>query len=283
MDNIKSSSPHTLRFYALDLRQAFGDVLDKPAFFSKYQNKSQKYEALLNLARNAQSKWAKLSPASRNRKTSTLKSFFNWMHEKGHLDKNVGHQLVAPKIPQKLPRFISVDEALSVLKTLDSEATNLKVLFHLLYGGGLRISEATQIKLSDLNPSLCQIRVRGKGDKERLVVLPKNSFSNIIEQMKKTQGPYLFGDTPMSPRKAYELIRQLGAKTGLTHPLNPHALRHSFATHLLSSGANLRILQELLGHSSLQATQKYTHLGIDHLARVMEKNHPLGKTLKSKP
>jgi integrase/recombinase XerC/integrase/recombinase XerD len=91
------------------------------------------------------------------------------------------------------------------------------------------------------------------------------------------QGQYVFGEKPMDTRTGYEIIRQCGARAGLLKPLNPHALRHSFATHMLSSGTNLRVLQELLGHESLTATQKYLHLSMDSLARTMEKNHPLGK------
>jgi len=282
MENVNSSSPHTLRFYALDLAQAFpGDGGPNiTTTRSKYKFKS---EEILKLARNAQNGWAKLSPASRNRKTSTLKSFFHWMYEQQLIDKDLAHQLVSPKVPQRIPHFLSVDEVLSVLKTLDQlKDKNLSALFHLLYGGGLRISEAINIQIKDLDISRGQIRVLGKGSKERLVVLPKKSFQFVQRLAKSSGGDYLFGDQPIPQRKAYEMIRQLGVKSMLTHPLHPHALRHSFATHLLSSGANLRVLQELLGHQSLQATQKYTHLGMDHLARVMEKNHPLGRDKKAK-
>ena len=96
-----------------------------------------------------------------------------------------------------------------------------------------------------------------------------------LEALPRT-GEYVFGgDTAWSPRKAFERVREAGARAGLLKPLHPHALRHSFATHLLTSGADLRVLQELLGHRSLAATQKYTHLSLDHLARALEKHHPL--------
>ncbi len=280
MENINSSSVHTLRFYALDLKQAFVDIEDNPVF-SAQNSKSYKSEELLKLARRAQTRWAQLSPASRNRKVSTLKSFFHWLYDERRIDKDLAHQLISPKVPQRLPHFISVDEVLSILKVLAQiKDPPLSVLFHLLYGAGLRISEAIQIKLKDIDRARKQIRVLGKGHKERLVVLPEESFRLVQELSKISKGPYLFGSSALEQRKAYEMIRQLGIKTQLTHRLHPHALRHSFATHLLSSGANLRVLQELLGHQSLQATQKYTHLGMDHLARVMEKSHPLGRDKK---
>jgi len=105
----------------------------------------------------------------------------------------------------------------------------------------------------------------------------------ILKKLKKlTDDDFVFGIEPLNPRVAYEWVRTRGAKAMLMKPLHPHALRHSFATHLLSSGANLRTLQELLGHESLQATEKYTHLGIDQLARTMEMHHPLNMTEKRK-
>ena len=107
--------------------------------------------------------------------------------------------------------------------------------------------------------------------------MPPVSFEVLNAWKKKSfNNEYVFGETALNPRTAYEMIRQSGARAGLLQPLHPHALRHSFATHLLSSGANLRTLQELLGHESLTATEKYTHLGIDQLARTMERVHPLG-------
>ncbi|MNT36365.1 Tyrosine recombinase XerD [compost metagenome] len=103
----------------------------------------------------------------------------------------------------------------------------------------------------------------------------------IWKKQNDDDGAFVFGNEALNPRTAYEIIRQSGLRAGLLQPLHPHALRHSFATHLLSSGANLRTLQELLGHESLQATEKYTHLGIDQLARTMENIHPLGSKLKT--
>ncbi len=123
------------------------------------------------------------------------------------------------------------------------------------------------------------LRVKGKGSKERVIALPSLSVDVLARWKKKKvlSMSLFFGEEPLNTRTAYDMVRKSGVRAGLLKPLHPHALRHSFATHLLSSGANLRTLQELLGHESLQATEKYTHLGIDHLARTMEKMHPLGK------
>ncbi len=140
------------------------------------------------------------------------------------------------------------------------------------------MSEACQLKWTNVDLEKKILRILGKGQKERLVALPDLT----ITELKRTNQSeiYVWGSKELNQRTAYSMIRTLGAKANLLRPLHPHALRHSFATHLLSSGANLRTLQELLGHQSLSATEKYTHLSVDQLARTMEKSHPLGNQLK---
>ncbi|MNL38041.1 Tyrosine recombinase XerD [compost metagenome] len=196
------------------------------------------------------------------------------------LEKDLSIQVICPKVPKKLPHFLSVDEALAVLKSFDEAKESLlkeKTLFLLLYGGGLRVSEACELQWSQVQMSQRVLRVIGKGSKERVVSLPPLAMDALKEWQKQTPfAKYVFGEKALNSRTAYEMVRQSGIRAGLLKPLHPHALRHSFATHLLTSGANLRTLQELLGHESLTATEKYTHLGIDQLARTMEKLHPLG-------
>lgn len=276
MENIKTSSPFTLRFYQLDLLQAFSNKVDKSEFFANviYTHEGE----LLDLCRKAQLAWGELSLSSRNRKTSTLKSFLQYLFAEKLTEKNLALSLSTPRVPQKIPRFISVDEVITLLHFFKSSAaknTPTEILFHLLYGGGLRISEACQLQWSHIDFDSSKLRIKGKGGYERIVVLPLRSLS-ILKKFPRS-GNFIWGNEALSPRKGYDWIRHLGAQAGLTTILNPHALRHSYATHLLTSGANLRVLQELLGHKSLQATQKYTHLGVDHLARVLSEKHPLGE------
>lgn len=278
LENIKSCSDHTLVSYRRDLEQAFqlpgkkNVEITNPILWPSDQ--------LLSQARKAQNRWANLSLSSRNRKTATLKSFFHYLFEKEITRQDWAHSLVSPKVPQKIPHFISVDEALSVLKTLQTlNEPQVEILFHLLYGGGLRVSEACQLRWNKIDRQKGNILVLGKGNKERLVVLPSKSLQALNRYYNSGEfsaKDFIWGIAALNPRTAYQMVRNLGSKSGLTHRLHPHALRHSYATHLLTSGANLRTLQELLGHQSLQATQKYTHLGVDHLAQVMERNHPLG-------
>lgn len=269
MEFIKSASPLTLKHYGLDLRQAFGE------------NDSQELseDELLTECRLAFNRWARLSLSSRNRKAATLKSFLGWAFQENLLSRDLSLQITCPKVPKKIPHFLSVDEALAVLKALNTEGSlQEQTLFSLLYGGGLRVSEACQLRWVQVFLKRQELRVLGKGKKERVIVLPTLSCK-YLEKIKKTSmgETYIWGNSPLDSRVAYNMVRRSGQRAGLLKPLHPHALRHSFATHLLSSGTNLRTLQEMLGHESLQATEKYTHLGIDQLARTMEDLHPLGK------
>lgn len=289
MEKIKTCSTHTSEAYLRDLRQTFGP--------EKIQEAEDIEEnTLLELARAAQTQWSQLSLASRNRKAATLKSFFQWLYAEGHTQKNWAHQVHAPKVPSSIPHFISVDEVISILNLRNQSPSQTQahqneeqhlqseLLFLLLYGGGLRVSEACHIRWKDFDWSARSLRVLGKGQKERIVVFPQRVMQTLSRyHTLQNQGAkssvsedFLFGDKPLHRRTAYEMIHKLGAAAGLQQGLHPHALRHSFATHLLTGGISLRILQELLGHESLTATQKYTHLSMDHLARTMSQSHPLG-------
>lgn len=289
IENVESYSVHTVRSYRVDLGQAFGvattpdsDVLRTP--LSKRMPLTE--DAVLGLCRGALGGWSKLAPASRNRKAATLKSFLNWLFENRLIQRDLALHVHGPKVPHRLPHHISVDEATSLLKSLKEQisqatsdfdrarALNDQALILLLYGGGVRVSEACNVRWKDIDTASRVIRIMGKGGKERLVAVPERVLTAL--QALPRKGAYVFGDEPLPTRKAYEHVRNQGARAGLIQHLHPHALRHSFATHLLTSGANLRTLQELLGHTSLQATQRYTHIGVDQLARTMEKFHPHG-------
>ena len=273
LESIEQASAHTLRAYKNDMLQAFG-----PEPMAQVDP-----DALIHQAREAQKRWGELSHASRNRKISTLKSFFRFLCDKKFLAEDIGLRLSSPKVPKKLPHFLSVDEAIEVLKTLEAESRgdsameSSLLLFLLLYGAGLRVSEGCELTWPQINLDAKTARLRGKGDKERIVAFPKPVTRLLLRwRARNSDRGSIWGERALSTRQAYEMIRQAGVRANLMKGLHPHALRHSFATHLLSSGANLRTLQELLGHASLQATEKYTHLGLHELARTLEKHHPLG-------
>lgn len=281
----RTASEHTSKSYANDLSQFLAPTgVQKILYTSStlgpsFQISWKKTQVLsddlnkqsVTLIRAVQDRWAPLGAASRNRKLAVLRGFLRWLFEQKYIEDDLALRLVSPKVPHKLPHFISVDEALALLKTpADRE---VRVLLLLLYGGGLRISEACQIRWRDLVEGARSLRVGGKGGKTRIVTLPILCWDSLATLPRG--GDFIFGQKPLSTRKAYDWVRKAGAKAGLMKPLHPHALRHSYATHLLTSGTDLRIIQELLGHASLAATQKYTHLQLDHLARALEKHHPL--------
>jgi integrase/recombinase XerC/integrase/recombinase XerD len=279
---LDAKSPHTLKSYKIDLEQVFSEqIIDsEQEVFTE--------ESLFRLIIAAQNRWFDLALASRNRKAGTIKSFLNWMYRKGFIDNPLAEKVLAPKVPQRIPHFISVDEVLQLIRSVSCAASQneklaieQKTLILLLYGGGLRVSEACYLKWSDIEWSKNQILVKGKGNKERWVVLPilvikcLKQMNSEKNKTKFIRSEYLWGEKALSPRLAYSWVRSWGVKANLLKPLNPHALRHSYATHLLQSGADLRALQELLGHQSLVATEKYTHLNVDHLSRVIRTLHPL--------
>lgn len=302
----RTASPNTIKSYANDLGQflaptgvqkilytseSSGDSFQSIWKETQAQNRelTQQFEHTRSavshsfgefqrvLLRTAHERWAPLSLASRNRKLATVRGFWNWLYESGELDEDLSGQVVCPKVPQHLPHFLSVDEAIALIRSLDFKDRSLQsALVLLLYGGGLRVSEACGLKWCELGSDETRsLRISGKGGQQRLITVPQITWSAIFALPK--EGPYVLSknEHPLCPRKAYSWVRAAGLHAKLLKPLHPHALRHSYATHMLTSGADLRVLQELLGHRSLAATQKYTHLSLDHLARSLEKHHPL--------
>lgn len=292
MHFIESASPHTIRAYTLDLQQffelqslVFSETAPPPPLpkKQKLQNLEKNIPELLR--RIFKQHWGKLTSSSRNRKVACLKSFFQWAHNQSHFETNYSFKIHCPQVPKKIPHYISVDEALNLLdlftKTHPVGITEShKILFLLLYGCGLRVQEACSLRWQNLNLERNTLLILGKGQKERQIPLP----AFVAEFFKTLDRPFLQAfyvltnsDAPLNPRSAYSLIQSMGKLAGLQKPLHPHALRHSFATHLLTNGINLRYLQNLLGHASLNATEKYTHLNIQHLSEVVQRSHALNK------
>ncbi len=271
LENTKDPSAHTLRAYRQDLRVFFKD-----------QQTLEEIEILPFIHREMAA-WTQLSPATKNRKAASLKSFLKFLFQKELIYQDLAYQVPMVKVPKKIPRFISVDEALSIIRALENkDNTDLtdQVLFFLLYGAGLRVSEACSLLRANIDLKGRKLKILGKGNKERISSGPKKLFFLLGSLLKLTQGRWIWGDLPLPTRKAYQKISDLGVHAQLLRPLNPHALRHSFATHLLTSGSDLRTLQQLLGHESLGSTEKYLHLSVDDLARSLQNFHPLSKLQK---
>ena len=273
---VKKVSHHTLKAYELDLRQFFpnGITKDISAHERELLLKEQIGEAL--------KKWKNLSPASQNRKLASVKSFMAWLFENDYVLQDFRFLFKSQKQIHKIPLFLSVDEIFSIINKMkvaykkgEKNIKRDRALFFLLYGGGLRVSEACYIKRNQINWAENTVKIKGKGKKERIVGLP-GLIMPYLEDIKKPC-LYLFGEKPLPERKAYDIIRDWGKRANILKPIHPHVLRHSFATHLLSGGSDIRVLQELLGHKTLSATQKYTHLDVYQLSNALEHHHPVNK------
>ena len=290
----KSFSKLTLKSYKTDLFQFFGQNMKKielskmknSSILKKIENNklskesSKKLQSLLkNKMKSRLSAWSSWSPATRNRKIASLKSFFKWLYLQGFIQEDINSKLKSPKVPSRVPHFLSVDEVQTLIQTCeeeqkkDSSLTKDLSLILLLYGGGLRVSEACLAKWKNLNFSDRTLKIKGKGSKERIIVLPQQVLKHLKRIQKK--GGNIFGN--LKERQAYDIVRNWGARAGLSKPISPHVLRHSYATHLLDSGSDLRVLQDLLGHRSLTATQKYTQIHLSKLSKTLKSSHPLSR------
>ena len=279
---VRSTSPHTVNSYTIDLRQFLEFVGIRKIYASYKENQSIQpldSDSLFKEINGMLSTWAKHSPATKNRKFSTLRAFMKWLFQEGYINKDLAARIPSPKVPFKLPNYLSVDEALCIFNFLQ-KSTYPRVprdlaLFTILYGCGLRVSEACTSRWSELDASQKCLKVMGKGGRERIVALPQVTLDSINRL--KREGDYIFGKKPLNPRTAYAIIRNLSQKSGIVRPISPHTLRHSFATHLLKGGSHLRAIQEILGHKTLATTQRYTHLDLDSLYTTLAQKHPLSK------
>lgn len=228
------------------------------------------------------------------RKLATLRSFYKYLRRNSLADASPAARLDTPKVVRSLPRFLTVDEAKHVVEAPAEDAARAEPLrlrdtamLELLYGGGLRVSELAGLVLGSVDRSSRRVRVMGKGRKERIVpfgepaALALQAWLDARARLLRDATDALFlGErgTKLSVRQIQNVVRRYGALGAGRSDLHPHALRHTTATHLLDAGADLRAIQELLGHSSLSTTQRYTHVTIDRLMAVYDTAHPLAKT-----
>jgi integrase/recombinase XerC len=226
------------------------------------------------------------------RKISTLRTFFKFMEQENIVRHNPMGSIPMPKQEQHIPVFLSVDEVFALLESPGHEGrVRDSAILELLYSTGMRVSELVACNLASLDFDSEMVRVKGKGNRERLVPMGKQAIKglrayfgerdellrNRLQQGKKIDKRALFLNkrgTRLTARSVERLIAEYGRKAGIDKPVTPHVLRHSFATHLLEMGADMRSVQELLGHASLSTTQKYTHLDMVHLMKVYDKAHP---------
>jgi integrase/recombinase XerD len=229
------------------------------------------------------------STASVCRFISTMKSLCKYLLLENRITEDPSENLDSPKKWERLPKAISIEDVATFLKAGDSGTSSDPVMsrdavmFELLYSSGLRVSELISLRLEDISFDAGFLRVIGKGSKERIVPLHMRALEKLkryvgVERpqiLRKKNSPYLFVTRrggPMTRQRFWQTMKKLGKKTGLD--ISPHTIRHSFATHLLEGGADLRSLQKLLGHADISTTQIYTKVTTDRLKQVYLKHHP---------
>ena len=237
------------------------------------------------------------APATIARRVSTLRSFYRFLRKRGIVRENPASALSTPRPSRELPRFLTVEDAVGVVEAPAAEAgrdARLRVrdtaLLELLYGGGIRVGELASLTLDRVDVDAKELRILGKGAKERVVPLGRAALEALQAYLAvrfslrtQSRAPHptalLLGirGTPLSVRQVQNVVRRYGTLGAGRNDLHPHALRHSCATHLLDAGADLRCIQELLGHASLSTTQRYTQVSVDRLMAAYDAAHPFAK------
>lgn len=276
-------SGHTYTSYHTDLRDFF-EYLDVQ--FGTPQLKDINQGVVRSWL--ASLKETGISSKSINRKISSLRSFFKYQLKMGVLQITPMANVITPKVGKRLPVFVKEEETKQLLKTLqqsteDWKTLNAKMLILLFYNTGMRLSELINLREKQFDPGRSQIKVLGKGNKERIIPVSKELIKHIgnycqlkKKEFEKTDDVLLVTEKgkKLYPKYAYLLVKKCLAGAGTLDKKSPHVLRHTFATHLMNSGASLNAVKELLGHSSLASTQIYTHNSIEKLRNVHKKAHP---------
>lgn len=272
----RDASENTIRAYRKDL-----------VVFSEHIKKQPQEIDLIDIrdfiARQIKSG---LSKATVGRRLATARSFLTFLYREGAITANPARIVSSPKKSQHLPNFLSVDDVISLVEKPEGIGTipvRDRAILELLYSSGLRVGEIAGLNVDDIDTKEGLVKVRGKGKKERMVPVGSKAVdalkSYTVEKIllkKKDKAMFLNRiDQRLSPRGIRRIVVKYARMIGIEGPVGPHTLRHTFASHLLQGGADLRVIQELLGHASLSTTQKYTHIDIEHLMDVYDRAHPL--------
>lgn len=280
----KSFSDNTLDAYVRDIKKlesfAIADLGEISPQIISYENLQ---EYIYQLSKN------KISERSQARGISSIKAFFKFLLEEEYREDNPSSLLEGPKLGLYLPDTLSIDDIDRIIDNIEKHTDigrRNKCILEVLYGCGLRVSELVDLKISNINFKENFILIEGKGEKTRLVPLAKSTAECILDYIKNVRAvgkinkkfeDILFLNTRgtnMSRVIVFIIIKELTQKAGINKSISPHTFRHSFATHLLQNGADLRFIQEMLGHSSITTTQVYTHLKTEELRDVIIQFHP---------
>lgn len=277
-------SKNTLNAYAADLKK-FTEFLTLSNFNLNKISRSDIESFILQLKAKG------LKPTSIYRIIAAIKSFYKYLVTHGHLDNNPVKIVKFPKLWEKIPEVLSISEVSSLLENTKTDTVYSmrdKAILELLYATGMRVSEVTDLKVNDIDLDLGIVRCYGKGQKERILPLGKKvcyalskyleSSRNLLGKKNKISDSLFLNKSgkKLSRQSIWKIIKKYIRKAGIKKEVSPHTLRHSFATHLLERGADLRIVQELLGHSDISTTQIYTHMNKDRLKSLHKKYHPRG-------
>jgi len=280
-------APATLRAYGSDLRD-FSAARGTTADWWRGPDAATRY--LAARTRRNRPKDPGLAPTSLRRRAAAIRSFYRFAFGEGLIPIDVAAHLDLPRMPRLLPETLTLAEVGRLLDAADRAGARDRALLELLYAAGLRISEAIRLDLEDVSLDGAFVRVIGKGDRERQVPIGEVAIeaigawladgrSVIVERhhvVPVRGGPLFVGDRGgrMARQQAWGSVKRAAAAAGLGSRVSPHTLRHSFATHLLEGGADLRIVQELLGHASISTTQLYTHVTGERIREVYARAHP---------
>lgn len=273
LDVERGASPNTIRAYRKDLEMFFKnsggalELSDVRAFVASEINQGR-------------------SRSTASRRLAALRSFCSYLSREGLIKANPARAVSSPRLPKRLPRYLSVDEVFELVEkpgAMNFLALRDRAILELLYSSGLRVSELEGLDVQDVNLNEALVKVMGKGMKERLVPIGAKAIealkAYLLERMlKKVPHPAFFVSQRgrrLTARSIARVVKKYARVLGMEGKVSPHTLRHTFATHLLQGGADLRVIQELLGHASLSTTQRYTQLDITHLMDIYDRAHPL--------
>jgi len=281
----RNFSPYTVRNYTTDLLDFFQFLKTKGVGSLREVDKHVLRDYLAHLADR------KLVKASIARKMSAIRSFFGYLVREDIIDTNPAASISSPKLEKRLPSFLTVAETVRLLTTPDlakPEGLRDRALMELLYASGIRVSELVSLNLEQVNLETGEVRVWGKGAKERIVLIGKPAAEALgtyisegrprLTGKKATSALFLnrYGERIIA-RQVEKILEKYASIAGIGKRVHPHLLRHTFATHLLDGGADLRVVQELLGHADLSSTQIYTHVTKSRAKKVYLSAHPMAR------
>ena len=291
----RNASPHTLRNYMSDLDQFLDFVCPRDSKGERSAADITKIDHITIREFLATLYGQQRKKASIARKLATLRSFFKFLCREELIELNPARLVSSPRLEKRLPKVLPIDEMFRFLETPDT-ATMLgrrdRAILELMYATGCRVAELAALDLDDLDFKRESVLLQGKGRKERIVPFgskAKQTLCDYIdsrgellaaapESKRDTRALFLnYQGTRITTRSIGRMIEKYVRECAMLHDISPHSLRHSFATHMLSAGADLRAIQELLGHASLSSTQIYTHVSIEQLMQVYDKAHPRAK------